>query len=61
MAKSDLVIRFHSVGHYRGVELLSTVMNKKIVFVAWMEKFYSSENPAALYELIDAWWTLRAN
>lgn len=61
MAKSSLTIRFQSLGHYRGVELLASMMGGRLVFMAWMDKFYSSENPAALYEVVDAWWKLRMN
>ncbi len=61
MAPTHLEIKFQSLGHYRGIELLSTMLKGKLVFLAWLDKFYSSDNPATLYELIDAWWKLRAN
>lgn len=54
-------IKFQSVGYYRGIEMLCSMMSGKLVFVAWMDKFYSSDNPAALYEVIDLWWKLRRN
>lgn len=61
MAKSSVNIKYQSIGHYRGVEVLSTMVSGKVVFIVWLDKFYSSQNPAALYELIDIWWNLRRN
>lgn len=54
-------ISYLSIGHYRGIEILSTVKGGQILFVAWMERFYSSTSTDALYTLIDLWWKLRSN
>lgn len=61
MAPTHLEIKFQSLGHYRGIEILSTMLKGKLVFVAWMDKFYSSDQVNVLHQLIDAWWKVRAN
>lgn len=62
MAKSVHEIKYQSVGSYRGVDMF--LIFKGIatpVFVIWLDKFYSSTNAVALYDMVDAWWRLRMN
>lgn len=59
MAKQN--IKFRSLGHYRGIELICTIVDAKLVFLAWMDKFYQASDPEVLYQLIDAWWMVRRN
>ena len=61
MANTTSPIQYQSVGHYRGIKLLMVNAAGKRLFVAWMDKFYSSEVVDPLFELIDQWWTLRQN
>lgn len=54
-------IKLQHVRFYRGVEILRAVTPVGSVYVAWMDKFYSSPQAEALRMLIDEWWMLRRN
>ncbi len=53
--------KFQTVGSYQGIDIFVTMKRGKIVFVAWMDKFYESRSVETIYTLIDEWWKLRRN